>query len=330
MELSYGTDAKDSNDHPTDIDGDGVPDNVSPDGKYTGDVDDDGDSLTDTIEASLGSNPRDESDVKKIYIGGKPYYLIDVTQDEVYDILYEPTGDTTTAVEKYNENYLIDENGDGAWDYIYNTADGSISAYEEEQITLTLIIWILLILAILLAALFVSSYYLRRRPIKYRMPRKPEKVIEEEHKELSDEELREKLDQIMKEIKIPYLSIIDAAQKLEISVRKVRDLAEASAYKVTKSRIYRDAGKIIAEPEVLDDFSDLDGLEKAFEEEEKAEDQEAPLKEKFNQVMRETRVTYVSIKDLAEILTISEDKVREIAKEAGLRVTAKRIYKKKA
>jgi hypothetical protein len=35
-----------------------------------------------------------------------------------------------------------------------------------------------LILAILLAALFVSSYYLRRRSIKYKIPRKPEKVIE--------------------------------------------------------------------------------------------------------------------------------------------------------
>ncbi len=178
MELSYGTDAKDSNDYPTDTDADGVPDNVSPDGKYAGDVDDDDDSLTDTIEISLGSNPQDGSDAKKVYISGKPYYLIDVTQDGVYDILYKPTSDTTTAVEKYDENYLIDENGDGTWNYIYNTADGSISAYEEQQITLTLIIWIILILAILLAALFVSSYYLRRRPIKYRIPRKPERVIE--------------------------------------------------------------------------------------------------------------------------------------------------------
>lgn len=177
MELSYGTDAKDSNDYPTDTDGDGVPDNASPDGKYAGDVDDDDDGLTDTIEISLGSNPRDGSDAKKVYISGKPYYLIDVPQDEVYDILYEPTDDTTTAVEKYNENYLIDENGDGTWDYIYNTADGSISTYEEEPI-LPLIIWTLLILAILLAALFVSSYYLRRSPIKYRIPRKPERVIE--------------------------------------------------------------------------------------------------------------------------------------------------------
>lgn len=177
MELSYGTDAKDSNDYPTDTDGDGVPDNVSPDGKYAGDVDDDDDGLTDAIEASLGSNPRDESDVKKIYIGGKSYYLIDVTQDGVYGILYEPTGDTTTAVEKYNENYLIDENGDGTWDYIYNTADGSISTYEEE-LTLPLAVWILLILAVLLTALFVSFYYLRRRYIKYRIPRKPERVIE--------------------------------------------------------------------------------------------------------------------------------------------------------
>jgi len=177
MELSYETDAKDSNDYPTDTDDDSIPDEGSPDGKFIGDIDDDDDSLTDTIEISLGSNPQDGSDAKKVYISGKPYYLIDISQNGIYNILYNPESDTTTAVEKYNENYLIDENGDGTWDYIYNTADGSISTYEEEPI-LPLIIWTLLILAILLAALFVSSYYLRRRPIKYRIPRKPERVIE--------------------------------------------------------------------------------------------------------------------------------------------------------
>jgi len=177
MELSYGTDTKDSNDCPTDTDGDSVPDNVSPDGKYAGDVDDDDDGLTDTIEAGLGSNPQDGSDAKKVYIRGKPYYFIDVTQDEVYDILYESTGDATSAVEKHNENYLIDENGDGTWDYIYSISDGSVSLYEE-RLTLPLAVWIFLILAILLAALFVSSYYLRRRPIKRMIPRKPEKIIE--------------------------------------------------------------------------------------------------------------------------------------------------------
>ncbi len=177
MELSYETDAKDSNDYPIDTDDDSIPDEGSPDGKFIGDIDDDDDSLTDTIEISLGSNPQDGSDAKKVYISGKPYYLIDISQNGIYNILYNPESDTTTAVEKYNENYLIDENGDGTWDYIYNTADGSISTYEEEPI-LPLIIWTLLILAILLAALFVSSYYLRRRPIKYRIPRKPERVIE--------------------------------------------------------------------------------------------------------------------------------------------------------
>ena len=177
MELSYETDAKDSNDYPIDTDDDSIPDEGAPDGKFIGDIDDDDDSLTDTIEISLGSNPQDGSDAKKVYISGKPYYLIDISQNGIYNILYNPESDTTTAVEKYNENYLIDENGDGTWDYIYNTADGSISTYEEE-LTLPLAVWILLILAVLLTALFVSFYYLRRRPIKYRIPRKPERVIE--------------------------------------------------------------------------------------------------------------------------------------------------------
>ncbi|MCK5459431.1 MAG: hypothetical protein KAI20_06030, partial [Thermoplasmatales archaeon] len=76
MELSYETDAKDSNDYPIDTDDDSIPDEGAPDGKFIGDIDDDDDSLTDTIEISLGSNPQDGSDAKKVYISGKPYYLI--------------------------------------------------------------------------------------------------------------------------------------------------------------------------------------------------------------------------------------------------------------
>ncbi|EMR75316.1 hypothetical protein MBGDF03_00756 [Thermoplasmatales archaeon SCGC AB-540-F20] len=171
MELSYGTDTKDSNRYPLDTDGDGIPDVDSPFGEYTGDVDDDDDSLRDTIETRLGSNPKNGLDTKKIYITGKPYYLIDVTQEEIYDILYEPTGDTTTAVEKYHENYLIDENGDDTWDYIYNTADGSISTYKEEPL-LPLIIWMPVTLVILLISLIIALYYRR-----YKIFKKPEKIV---------------------------------------------------------------------------------------------------------------------------------------------------------
>ncbi|UCD14078.1 MAG: right-handed parallel beta-helix repeat-containing protein [Thermoplasmatales archaeon] len=175
MELSYETDTKDPSRHPLDTDGDDIPDEDSPSGKYTGDVDDDDDNLRDTIETRLGSNPKNGSDAKKVYITGKPYYLVDVTQNGVYDIFYEPTGDITTAAEKHKENYFIDENGDGTWDYIYNTADGSMSPYEEE--ILPLIIWIPITLAILLIILIITLYFTRFKYWKYKIFKKREEII---------------------------------------------------------------------------------------------------------------------------------------------------------
>ena len=152
MESSYRTNTVNLNEYPTDTDNDGVPDDDSPDGKYIGDIDDDDDSLIDAIETRLGSNPKDISDAKRVYISGKTYYLIDISQNGFYDIFYEPTSETITGVEKIDENYLIDQNGDGSWDHIYIVADGSISAYEE-QITVPPVILIIAILIIISTSL---------------------------------------------------------------------------------------------------------------------------------------------------------------------------------
>ena len=141
------------------------------------DEDDDDDGLSDITEAKLGSNPIYGLDVTRIYIAGKPFYLVDVSQNGFYDVLYESTNDITAGVEKRDKDYLLDANGDGIWDHIYRTADGSVSTYEE-QLIIPLAIWILLILAIIIVALFVIPPYLRRRPIKYKISKKPERIIE--------------------------------------------------------------------------------------------------------------------------------------------------------
>jgi len=168
METSYGTDTKNPNSYPTDTDNDGIPDENSQDGKYVGDVDDDDDSLTDTIEINLGSNPRNGLDAKKIYIAGEPCYLVDISQDDVYDILYNPDSDTTTAVEKQGNSYLIDENGDGLWDYSYNIADGSLTAHENYLIYI-------IILAIAALSSFIYWYVCIYRSKPFRLPRIPKR-----------------------------------------------------------------------------------------------------------------------------------------------------------
>jgi len=162
MESSYETGAKDSNSHPLDTDGDGVPDDDSQDGKYTGDVDDDDDYLVDTVETSLGSDPKDGSDVERIYLGGEAYYLVDVSGDGVYDILYNSESDITSAVEKEGVSYLVDIDG-GGWDYVYNTNDGSVSAYEGGLLALPLSFWLILVIAVVITVLVVVLYVVRRR-----------------------------------------------------------------------------------------------------------------------------------------------------------------------
>ena len=173
VESSYGTRTLNANDYPTDRDKDGVPDDNSPDGKYTGDVDDDDDGLTDTIESQIGSNSKNGSDAIKLYVQGNPYYIVDISENGIYDILYDPTNDVTSGVEKYDNDYLIDQNGDGSWDHIYHVSDGSTTTYDEGQITLTLVIWIFLGLAIILGVLFFISYYIRHKP-RIKPPRKYE------------------------------------------------------------------------------------------------------------------------------------------------------------
>lgn len=177
MELSYKTDPANFNYYPSDIDNDGVPDDSSSDGKYLGDEDDDNDGLSDITENKLGSNPKYGLDVTRIYITGKPFYLVDVSQNGFYDVLYESTNDITAGVEKRDEDYLLDANGDGTWDHIYRISDGSVSTYEE-QLIIPVAIWILLILAIIIGAVFIIPYYLRSRPIKYKVSKKPERIIE--------------------------------------------------------------------------------------------------------------------------------------------------------
>ncbi|MBU0498055.1 MAG: right-handed parallel beta-helix repeat-containing protein [Candidatus Thermoplasmatota archaeon] len=168
IETSYGTSRVNPDDHPTDTDNDHLPDDNSPDGKYIGDVDDDDDSLIDTIEIQLGSNPKTISDVQKIYLQGDPHYLIDISQNSIYDILYEPISDTTTAVEKTNENYLIDQDGDGSWYYLYNIGEGSITSYEKP---LTLPILILILLTII-SVIIIIYYFIRSYNKKPDIPQK--------------------------------------------------------------------------------------------------------------------------------------------------------------
>ena len=55
-------------------------------------------------------------------------YLINEDEEESFDIFDNHDTHNKTAVEKENDTYLIDTNGDGTWDYTFNRKTG-ISTY---------------------------------------------------------------------------------------------------------------------------------------------------------------------------------------------------------
>ena len=180
MEQSYGTQTTNPNSRPTDTDADGTPNEDSLDGKYIGDQDDDNDGLPDIDENTIGSNPLDKSDVKRIYASGKVYYLVDISQTGYYDLLYDSESETTNGIENRGEDYLLDTNNDGTWDHIYSGSTGLVSRYEE-PLVVPIFVWIILIIAMIISAIILVPYYLKRRPPKpigHKLSMKPKKTIE--------------------------------------------------------------------------------------------------------------------------------------------------------
>jgi len=221
MELSYATDANNPISYPIDTDKDGIPNNDSPDGKFKGDEDDDNDELTDSVEEELGSSTTNAQDTIKIYIEGKQYFLVDLNQNTIFDILYDPINKDTTAVEKQNDVYLIDSDGDKSWDYIYNTQDKSISKYSEQLP----IIWFIIIFLIILLLVFVF-YYIRRKPSIIKIFRRQEKLVKKPLvKEPIKTMISEEKDTLERVIQTKTL-LQNIQQDVEVYIEKLHEIEE--------------------------------------------------------------------------------------------------------
>jgi hypothetical protein len=152
-EKIYGTDPDNNEDYPIDSDDDHIPDSE--------DIDDDNDMLLDTIEENLGSDSKNNSDVTIIEIDGIIHFLIDSDMDGNLNLFYNSYNGKVSDVDQYDTNqYLIDENGDSQWDYIYDLA-GTLTPYKEEKtnpssdLPFIIIIVIVLFLVILIVLKFV-------------------------------------------------------------------------------------------------------------------------------------------------------------------------------
>ncbi len=58
-------------------------------------------------------------------------YLIDKNGDGIYDVFYRKTTEKETPTEKNNDQYHIDINSDGQWDYTYDGSTNEITGYRK-------------------------------------------------------------------------------------------------------------------------------------------------------------------------------------------------------
>ncbi len=106
--------------------------------------------------------------IDSIYAGDLGY-LIDTTQNGVFDSYYSnKTGIETNVESQEDDIYLIDDDGDGTWDYTFYTTTQQVDVYQEpipvdENNNTMMILSIGLIVAIAVLVLIILLYQKRRK-----------------------------------------------------------------------------------------------------------------------------------------------------------------------
>ena len=90
------------------------------------------DGLSDNREIQIGSNINDPEDVTIITINEVDHFIVSLSDDII--LFYNPTIDIASFMKSIDDGtYLLDENNDGTWNYIYNPTDGSIHNYAASE-----------------------------------------------------------------------------------------------------------------------------------------------------------------------------------------------------
>ena len=99
-------------------------------------------------------------------INGLNGYLIDENSDGIYDLFHNNTNGNNTAVEQQtNGKYLIDDDGDGNWDYIYDPSTDTLEKYTEPK-TEDNTVWYYLLAIIIIPVLLILFFLLSKRKEK--------------------------------------------------------------------------------------------------------------------------------------------------------------------
>jgi parallel beta-helix repeat protein len=113
-------------------------------------------NISDVIDEAIGSDITSD-DLRTVTIDGVLYYLVDTNHDGKSDAFYNPITNKKTILGMQDDKQLIDLDGDGKWDYVYDPALGLISAYVEVvtplntpwlSITICVVIFVVILLIV--------------------------------------------------------------------------------------------------------------------------------------------------------------------------------------
>ncbi len=119
-------------------------------------LDENRNNISDIMDQAIGADIT-QTDLRSVSINGVLYYLVDTNHDGISDAFYNPTTNKKTILGEQDEKQLIDIDGDGHWDYLYDPVLGSTTPYVENisalespwfSVALSVIIFIVILLVV--------------------------------------------------------------------------------------------------------------------------------------------------------------------------------------
>lgn len=113
-------------------------------------------NISDIVDQAIGADIT-QADLHFLSINGVWYYQVDTNHDGIYDAFYNPLTNKKTILGELDEKQLIDIDGDGHYDYLYDPALGLATPYEEItspldspcfSVALSIIIFIVILLVV--------------------------------------------------------------------------------------------------------------------------------------------------------------------------------------
>jgi len=91
-------------------------------------LDTDKDFISDDIETMIGTPILIKNNATTLIIQGTSHLIIDTNQDEAYDLFFNTTAMNFSTIRKKDDTYLIDDDLDKTYDYLYS--DNGLESYD--------------------------------------------------------------------------------------------------------------------------------------------------------------------------------------------------------